>query len=261
MESFAVTPGSGQAATSQTQTWRPPGWSKPKLTSVTVTTPATVTNTSSSISDPTTGTPISGGSAATGGTTKPNTQASSTTYFFDSEPAVDHYTRLQITDHPVQSGASITDHAYAVPARVVLEVGMSDAMSSYTQGQYASNASKSVSAYQTFVTLQQGRQPLTLTTHLQTYQNMLIEEIRAADTKETVAGLKMTIVFRQIIIAQVSTQQAQSARPNSSNSTSPGTEQPGTVSPSTVGQHTTPSNSTPAPTNPNWSSDPFAGLN
>jgi hypothetical protein len=239
-----------------TAPYRPAQWSKGKPnTSVTVTDSST-SNVSSQLTD-TSGNNLSGGSAAGGGTT--NSQSSTTTYFFDAVLSADHYTELVITRHPVQSGASIVDHAYAEPARVVLEVGFSDVMDSFTSGQYASNSSKSVSAYQTFVRLQKGRLPITLTTHLQTYENMLIKSIRAADTNMTVQGAKMTIIFEQIIIAQTSTQQV-SARPNQSNSTNTGSEQPTSVPPSMQVSHTPSGIGTSSSSNPNpqWSSDPAA---
>src|ERR1035441_3313258 len=93
--------------------WRPPQWSKPQLTSVTAQ--------ATSASD---GTTV---------TTK------AVTYFFDAVFSVDHYTVRRFTDHPIQSGASVVDHSYQLPDRVIMEVAFSDAMQSYQNGQYSSS--------------------------------------------------------------------------------------------------------------------------
>ena len=91
----------------------------------------------------------------------------------------------EATEHPVQTGASIADHAYIVPARLVLDIGMSDAMDAYfSPTTWSGSDSKSVAAYQTMLALQFSRIPLTITTKLRTYQNMVIDSARAARNSE-----------------------------------------------------------------------------
>jgi hypothetical protein len=126
-----------------------------------------------------------------------------------------------MTEHPVQNGASIVDHAFLVPAVVTLEIGMSDVMASYTPGQYSGSNSKSVSAYQTIKTLQGLRVPLLLATRLDQYKNMLIEDVSSPDDITTLYGARIRIRMKQIIIGAVTTQPS-SARPNQTNQTSGG---------------------------------------
>ena len=45
-------------------------------------------------------------------------------YFFDGFMQVDHNIELQTTENPVETGASIVDHAYVKPAEVVMRVMM-----------------------------------------------------------------------------------------------------------------------------------------
>lgn len=172
--------------------WRPPQWSLPQQTTLTV--PAT-----------------------------PNSPQ--TIYFFDAIMRADHDQLLHPTEQPVQNGASLVDHAYLIPARVVLDILMSDAVDVFQSGQYTSNSSKSVSAYQTMKLIQAQRLPLTLTTHLDTYQNMLIEEVRAADTVLTKAAVRMEVAFRQILLGSVS-QISVSDRPQTSGQTNAGVKAP-----------------------------------
>lgn len=252
-----------------TAAYRPAGWAtNPQLWSVTAVTnnpgsqTAVVGNQMKQLSDDgSSGAVIDQGNSQTTPGNAPS--SSSTTYYFDGVMSSDHYDELTITRHPVQSGASIVDHAYKEPSTVVLDVLFTDALDSFLQGQYANNPSKSIAAYQTFLQLQLGRTPLTLTTHLQTYSNMLIKSVRASDTNMTAHGAKISLRFEQIILAQVSTQTV-SARPNQTQTTNTGGAQPTPVPPTTTNTFTVPPLMTPAPFNPNplWNSNPSspAGL-
>ena len=55
-------------------------------------------------------------------------------YFFDAIIRADHTTTCRITDHPIQNGASISDHAFQLPDHLTLEIGMSDAMDRLVAG-------------------------------------------------------------------------------------------------------------------------------
>ena len=112
-----------------------------------------------------------------------------TIYVFDAVIRTEHQRRIEKTQHPIQTGANVADHAIIEPARVVLEIGMSDAMDSYTPGQWTGDSSKSVNAYQTLVSLRMP-QPLTVTTRLNVYTNMILTSVSAPDTVETKFGLK-----------------------------------------------------------------------
>lgn len=129
------------------------------------------------------------------------------TYFFDAIISAQHTTRRQITEHPVQWGAAISDHSYQLPAILTLEVGMSDSMSSFDTAAYSPNsgAGKSVNAYQTFVELQKTGQPLVVNTHLQRYTNMIIENISILDNNKTTYSARFSISFKEIFIGITST--------------------------------------------------------
>jgi hypothetical protein len=124
-------------------------------------------------------------------------------YFFDAVLKIDHSSTIKITEHPVQNGANTSDHAFKLPDRVVLEIGMSDCMDTYVSGQFTDNKSKSISAYQTLRVLQASFTPLELTTRLENYKNMLIENISTPDDFKTLTGLKCSITLKQLITAEV----------------------------------------------------------
>jgi hypothetical protein len=229
--------------------YRPKEWSGPAVTSITV---------------PGTSTPGS------------NAASPATVYVFDAVFEARHVRELRRTEHPIQPNAgsaatSITDHAYLLPGKVTLSIGMSDAMASYYPSNWGSAGSKSVSAYETFVTLMQSRVLVTLTTRLESYQNMLIESIQAADTHKTLRGLRATIVFSEVFLASVTatkeklhgivdgTSGAVSGSPQTTDATPAGTVQTTPVPSAVTAQHNLTS-STTAPAFPavpgagNWSS-------
>lgn len=150
---------------------------------------------------------------------------SPTQYAFDAVIRAEHQQRIIKTDHPIQTGANISDHAYLMPARLILDVGMSDVMAAFYQGTWNGSSSKSVSAYQTMIALQASRIPLTLTTRLRSYQNMIIEGITPEDTAKTVTGLKMTVEFSEVLLGSTQVL-ANSARPQDTQSTPLGSVTP-----------------------------------
>lgn len=146
--------------------------------------------------------------------------------YFDAVFKTDHTSKITLTEHPVEKGANIADHAYLDPSEVSLEVGMSDTA---LQAAPSSNGSRSVAAYKALRELQEKRQPVTVVTRLKTYRNMMLESITAPDDYTTMFALKATVFLREIIT--VSTETVQIApRPGADTqklgSTNAGTKQP-----------------------------------
>lgn len=163
-----------------------------------------------------------------------------TLYAFDAEIQIEHQQQLRKTEHPVQTGASISDHAYLEPAQLVLDIGMSDAMDAYfNPSTWIGAPTKSVSAYQAMLALQFSRIPLQITTRLRTYQNMVIESLTPTDTYKQVSGLRMRVEFGQIFLAEIS-QPTVSARPQDTNATNLGIVNPQPVTGAQQSQNNVP---------------------
>ena len=76
-------------------------------------------------------------------------------------------------------------------------------------------SSKSVSCFQTLQQLAPARTPVTVTTRLQTYTNMVLIAIHAPDDNRTKHGLRATLTFERIFTASISVNNPNwSARPN-----------------------------------------------
>lgn len=211
--------------------WTPPQYSQPALTILTVP-PSSNTST---------------GQPAT----------SATNYVFDAVLRLMHTRRLTKTKHPVLTGANISDHAYIECARVTLEIGMSDAMSSFADGVWVGAATKSISAWQILKGLQTNKTLLTLTTRLDTYYNMLVVEATSPDEVKTLHGLRASIVLEEQIAGSIASQAVSGARPQTSGSTPGGTIQGTAPNASQVQQNVIPS--TLYPDTPTFPQVPGAG--
>jgi hypothetical protein len=146
-------------------------------------------------------------------------------YFFDAFLRVDHTSKLNITQHPIETGANVSDHAFLEPAELVMEIGMSNSAKSIVNGQFDSSRSRSVTAFALLKELQAQRIPLQIHTRLCNYKNMLIESIVAPDDYKTQYSLKATVTFREIMIASTKTVKI-SARAQVTGSTNKGNVQP-----------------------------------
>jgi len=137
-----------------------------------------------------------------------------TYYFFDAVINTNHTTTRQITEHPVQWGANISDHSYQMPARVEMEIGMSDSMACFNLSTAnlldgraynyltPANDTKTKNAYQAFIDLQKLGSPIVLNTRLNRYENMVIESIATSDNYRTQNALRCTIAFKEIFIGK-----------------------------------------------------------
>ena len=135
-------------------------------------------------------------------------------FIFDAVFNTDHSANATVTQHPVQSGASISDHAYMEPDEVSVEIGMTDAAAGVSGG-----ASRSVNAYSQLRAIMELREPFTLITRLKTYQNMLITSISAPDDYKTMYALRASIYFQQVHVVSVSTVTVQETVTSSKTST------------------------------------------
>lgn len=146
-------------------------------------------------------------------------------YIFDAFFNVNHESNLTITEHPIQSGASISDHAYMEPQSLTFEIGMTDVIKDIPSTAIKSfsgvDSSRSVNAYKVLRQLQSDRIPLDAITRLGTYKNMLIETISAPDDNKTLFGLKATVTLKEIFVVNVTTVKI-SKRAQKSESTNEG---------------------------------------
>ncbi|WGO83136.1 phage baseplate protein [Arsenophonus apicola] len=120
-----------------------------------------------------------------------------------------HHDTLEITEHPVELGAEIADHAYKRPAEVTMEVGFSSGGSLLdfwdTSKLGISAGLRAPEIYQQILALQASRQPFDVITGKRKYQNMLIRAIEVTTDKHTETVLMAILTLRELNITQTKT--------------------------------------------------------
>lgn len=98
---------------------------------------------------------------------------------------------LEITQHPVQQGASITDHAYKKPATVNMKVMWSDENAPLAE------------TYANLLALQESREPFDVVTGKRAYRNMLIKALGQTNDVQTENILSINLQLQEIFITAV----------------------------------------------------------
>lgn len=107
---------------------------------------------------------------------------------------------LVITDHPVEKGASISDHAFIRPSEIEMQVGWSDSTGGYVG--YARDV------YEALLSLQKAREPFEVTTGKRSYQNMLISSLTVQTDEHSENILAVSARIREVIIVSTQTTSA-----------------------------------------------------
>lgn len=148
-----------------------------------------------------------------------------------------HHDELEITNHPIEQGANVTDHSYKHPAELAIEIGWSNSPSVDTGilgtavgvgtalgGQTAAviaaavptykavnslltgNGMTQVQAiYQKILELQASRKPFIIFTGKRNYSSMLFKSLDVLTDARSENTLMLRCVCRQVIIVQTQT--------------------------------------------------------
>jgi hypothetical protein len=110
-----------------------------------------------------------------------------------------HRDEMVITNHPVQNGANITDHAYKNPAMLAIRYGWSSSGALFSLDLGAPSVDD---VYAMLLALQASRQPFDVVTGKRNYSNMLIRSIGQVTDKETENSLIVEALLQEVIIVQ-----------------------------------------------------------
>lgn len=152
-----------------------------------------------------------------------------------------HRDDLEISEHPIEQGAAIADHAFKRPAEVVIECAWSNspkpvfggimgaalgvagvsapavgaviaagqsinAINGIVSGNGGDNAARSI--YMQLLELQEQRIPFDVHTGKRTYRNMLFKSLSVTTDRDNENALFVTAVCRQVMIVSTQTIQA-----------------------------------------------------
>lgn len=124
-----------------------------------------------------------------------------------------HSDDLAITDHPVEIGAAISDHAFLLPARLEMRCGWSNST--------AGSEGYVQSVYENLLALQREREPFDVFTGKRAYRNMLIGRLAVETTERSESALLVVVGLREVIITstqQTSTSSGSQASPERTGS-------------------------------------------
>jgi len=154
----------------------------------------------------------------------------------DASLKEEHTGEVEVTDHPVEQGAAVTDHARPKPEELTIEGVVSNTPLNALQTSRAvtyegvpfttSAASNAVrgkpgnaeSAYTQLLDLKEGKRLLTIVTALRTYENMLMTSLKVPRDAQTGDVLKFEAKFKSIRIVTnavtvVATQKPKAKKP------------------------------------------------
>lgn len=119
-----------------------------------------------------------------------------------------HTDELTITDHPVEKGSNISDHAYLMPPELSMQIGWSESagrLNSLLGDGFIGAALNSVSLvaiYQGLLALQSNKVLLVVSTGKRLYTNMLIKSLSVTTDADTENCLMVNVTFRKVFIAE-----------------------------------------------------------
>lgn len=124
-----------------------------------------------------------------------------------------HEDDVEITEHPVEVGAQISDHAYVLPSIVTLTVGWSasPASASLTDlkgklfGATPSTLSQPKEVYAKLLDMRAKLELLTVVTGKRTYKNMMIRSLQVTTDKDTENVLVVVARLQQIFFVATQT--------------------------------------------------------
>ncbi|WP_097727124.1 phage baseplate protein [Escherichia coli] len=117
-----------------------------------------------------------------------------------------HVDALEITEHPVETGAPVNDHAYKRASEVTMECGFSgggsilDFVDVSGIGLGIGLSPKEV--YQQLLDLQSSRLPFDVVTGKRTYSNMLIRAIEVTTDRTSENVLSCVLTLREVLLTQ-----------------------------------------------------------
>jgi hypothetical protein len=106
-----------------------------------------------------------------------------------------HEDALEITEHPVEQGAAVNDHAFKKPQVVTIRAGVSDSV------EWGGDR-PSVEFYEKLLELQQKREPFDIITGKRQYKNMLIATLSVTTDEATENCLLFSAECREVIIVR-----------------------------------------------------------
>lgn len=127
-------------------------------------------------------------------------------YPLDVAISEDHDFESEVTEHPVEIGADITDHVRARPIRVSLEGVVSDTpigdvvaqRSQFTLVNGEAFTKPSEEAFAFLLAIRDAREPVTIETSLRVFENMILQSLAVPRSSSNGDALRFRATFVQV---------------------------------------------------------------
>lgn len=119
-----------------------------------------------------------------------------------------HSDQVTVTNHPVDTGADLSDHAIIQPTTVTCTFAWSDssrAINSALDGSILQGLETTKDVYEKLLALMRARQPLRLSTGKRAYENVIITALKTTSSVETESSAIIEITFQEVFMAQAQT--------------------------------------------------------
>ena len=117
---------------------------------------------------------------------------------FDADLTVEetHERAADVTEHPVESGARVSDHVILQPARLTLEGFVTDAGVAV----FGAAAGRTQTAFETLTEAWREREPVQVVTGYRTYQDMVI--VRLDMPRERPGSMRFSMELKHVTIVE-----------------------------------------------------------
>lgn len=119
-----------------------------------------------------------------------------------------HDDEVTVTQHPVDTGAAISDHAIVQPASVTCVFGWSDssrALNSALDGSILRGMQTSKDVYDRLVELKNQRALLRLSTGKRKYPSVVITKLKVSTTVDTESAAVIEVTFQEVFLVEAKT--------------------------------------------------------
>lgn len=120
-----------------------------------------------------------------------------------------HNDEVEITQHPVERTADITDHAYPLPPTLVVRIGYAPAGAGgggfFGLLPGVGDPVSLNSIYQQFLDLKDARELMEVQTGKRVYQDMLIKSLAVTTDQDTENALFITVTLQHVILVNTQT--------------------------------------------------------
>lgn len=131
-----------------------------------------------------------------------------------------HTSEVEVTEHPVEVGSAVSDHARRKPLGLTIEGMITDTpvdddlrIENKAEGFQRGKVHRAKDAYQDLCALRDAGEAVTIVTALHTYKNMVLTSLAIPRNSDTGEALRFTAQFKEIRTVESGTVEVTTTKP------------------------------------------------